>query len=479
MHPRRAPHCPKNKDSMATRIGNPDQYLQKVGNTYYARVKVPRTLQKTVKQTHLRRSLKTNSRADANLRKHAVVSELKAELAALRTAPLTDNTPFTFADARAIRDQLERLRDEGDDDQAQTVELVVSEHAERIERLYGPERAGRWFRVATQTGENLKELHERWLSTSDYKESTKAGHVKAVQEVLDHLRNDDARPEDVTQKMAVAYIDNNLTQRGLAHATIRDRLVSLGGFWKWLGGRGAVSRGVNPWAGHRISKKQNASSRPTKRGYTEEELLRLLEGNLTVKGWPTYAYLPDLIILGLFTGAREEELCSLTAAQVKAGRGYYTIQITDAKSKAGIRHIAVSHPAPVEAIKRRINGLSGGQRLFPELKPGGLDNKFSSSAVKAYGRYRRACQVPDGTDFHSFRRTVITVLERANVSQVSIARFVGHKVGTLAADTYSDGGNEALALEVAAQVVHAKAVGLAALSLAHAEHRAVEMPPPA
>lgn len=147
---------------------------------------------------------------------------------------------------------------------------------------YGPERAGRWFRVATQTGENLKELHERWLFTSDYKESTKAGHVKAVQEVFDHLRNDDARPEDVTQKMAVAYIDNNLTQRGLAHATIRDRLLSLGGFWKWLGGRGAVSRGVNPWAGHRISKKQNASSRPTKRGYTEAELLRLLEGILCV-----------------------------------------------------------------------------------------------------------------------------------------------------------------------------------------------------
>lgn len=451
---------------MATRIGSPDQYLQKIGNTYYARVKVPRTLQRMVKQTHLRRSLKTGSRTEANLRKHTVVSELKTELAALRTSPLSGDTPFTFADARAIRDQLEQLREAGDDDQAETIELVLSEHAEQIERLHGPERAGRWFRVATQTGENLKELHERWLSTSDYKESTKAGHKKALQEVLDHVRNEDARPEDVTLKIAVAYIDNDLTQRGLAHATISDRLVSLGGFWKWLGGRGAVSRGVNPWAGHRISKKQNASSRPTKRGYTDAELVRLLEGNETVRAWPTYAYLPDLIILGLFTGAREEELCSLTAAQVKARRGGYAIKITDAKSKAGIRHIAVRDVAPSEVMRRRTKGLSGSQRLFPELKPGGLDEKFSSSAVKAYGRYRRACGVPDGTDFHSFRRTVITVLERAHVSQVAIARFVGHKVGTLAADTYSDGGNEALAFDVAAKIVHAKPVISAALTLA-------------
>lgn len=86
--------------------------------------------------------------------------------------------------------------------------------------------------------------------------------------------------------------------------------------------------------------------------------------------------------------------------------------------------------------------------------------------MKAYGRYRRTCQVPDGTDFHSFRRCVITVLEHADVVQVSIARFVGHKVGTLAADTYSDGGTKALALEVASKVRCGTVVDDAAMVLA-------------
>jgi integrase len=451
---------------MKPKRGNPDQYLRKIGHTYYARVRVPRTLERIVKQTHLQRSLKTTSRADANLRKHAAVAEMKAELAACKASPPTEGLPLTFADARAIREQLERLRDDGDDAQVEAVEGYAANRAEVIERLHGVERAGRWFRAATVVGENLSELQAHWLAGADYKESTKAGHRKALKEVLEYLRKDDAMPSEVTLKVAVRYIDTDLIQRGLAHATIRDRLVSLGGFWKWMGSRGAVPKGEKPWTDHRISKTQNKGRGPEKRGYTDDEVLRLLKGNDAVKGWPTYSYLPDLVILGLFTGAREDELCSMVAERVTAKAGGYVLQIIDAKSKAGWRFVAVIDSAPVAVLKRRLKGLKGKQQVFPELKPGGLDKKLSSSAVKAYVRYRRACAVPDGTDFHSYRRMVVTVLERAKVDQVSIARFVGHKVGTLAADTYSDGASEGLALELAPRIRFRDDIERQALALA-------------
>lgn len=462
MHPRSAPTQPL----MPSRRSNPDQYLQKIGNTYYARVRVPRTLEKYVGQTHIRKSLQTSSRADANLKKHAAVARIKAELAELRkTPPAADGGGLSFADARAMREQLEHLRAAEEGEQVADLELVASDHAEKLEALFGHEHALKWFRKATATGDTLKDLQDRWLDSADYKESTKAGHRKALAEVLEYLRNDDARPGDVTLQVAVAFIDHHLTARGLAHTTIRDRLVSLGGFWKWMASRGAVPKGSNPWAGQKISKKQHTGSRPGKRAYTEAELLKLLEGNDTVRGWPTYAYLGDLIVLGLFTGAREEELCSLTRAQVEAGKGHYLLNITDAKTKAGIRFVGVTHPAPLAVLKRRTKGLQPGERLFPELKPGGLDKKFSSSAVKAYGRYRRACGVPDGTDFHSYRRNVITVLEHAGVDQVSIARFVGHKLGTMAGDRYSEGGSRAMALEVAKSITFTGTVEEAALAL--------------
>jgi hypothetical protein len=74
--------------------------------------------------------------------------------------------------------------------------------------------------------------------------------------------------------------------------------------------------------------------------------------------------------------------------------------------------------------------------------------------------------VPDGTDFHSFRRNVITVLEAAGVGQVPISRYVGHKVGTLAGDTYSQGGNKANAAETSKHIRFGAKVEAAAMLLA-------------
>lgn len=452
---------------MATKKGNPDQYLQKVGGTYYARVRVPRTLEKFTGQTHIRRSLGTSSRSEANLKKHAVVARIKLELAQLRSKPPKADEPgLTFEDARAIREQLDQLQAIGDHETRSTVEMVTLDHAEQLERLYGPDKARRWYRTATSSDETLTQLMERWLGGSDYRESTKYGHRKALKEVLAFMGKEDAYPNDITLNTVIAYIDTDLTQRGLAHSTIRDRLVSLGGFWGWMASRNAVPKGANPWAGHRISKKQNAGTRPPKRAFTDDELLALLNGNDRVKSWPTYSYIPDLMLLGLFTGAREDELCSLLVGDVEPHKDHCVIRIKDSKTKAGIRWVAVADPVPMAVLKRRMHKKAETAQLFHELTPGGLDDKLSASSVKAFGRYRRVCGVPDGTDFHSFRRNVVTVLEAARVDQVAIARFVGHKVGTLAADVYSQGGTKESAVETARRVGFGDKVVTAARALA-------------
>jgi integrase len=450
---------------MTTRRGNPDQYLQKVGGTYYARVRVPRTLEKYTGQTHIRQSLKTGEKAEANRLKHAVVGKIKAQLDALRKAPKRPHEPgMSFADAREWREQVQRLEAAGDYETVSTLDDVAVSHAEELERLYGHDRASKWYRIATNSDETLKELMGKWMSVSDYRESTKHGHRKALDEVLSFIDNEHALPKDVTRKTALAYIDNDLTQRKLAHSTIRDRLVSLGGFWSWMASRNVVSKESNPWTGHKISKKQNAGQRPPKRAYTEDELLALLKGTPKAKTWATYPPIADLIVLGMFTGARIEELCSLDVADIETGRGHQVITIKDSKTKAGIRLVGITHPAPLAVLKRRTAAKKG--RVFPELSEGGYDEKFSAAVSKAFGRYRRACGVPDGTDNHSFRRTVVTLLEAAGVGQVAIARFVGHKVGTLAGDTYSEGGSKANSLETSKRLRYGKKVEAAVTAFA-------------
>lgn len=456
----------------ARRGKNPDQYLHRPpnsGGTWYARVRVPRTLEKLVGQFHIRRSLETTSKAAANLRKHAMVGKIKEQLAELRRGPPPTGQPgLSFADAKAIRLELQRLRAAGDDDTASTHELVAAEAAERLEALYGHDKARRWYRAATRTTETLSELMGKWLKDRDYRESTKMGHRKALAEVLAFVNDPDAQPEDITPARALAYIDTDLTERGLAASTIRDRLVSLGGFWSWMATRQVVPREGNPWVGHRVSKKRHAGTRPPKRkgGYTDAELLLLLGGTARARRWPTYAYLPDLIVLGMYTGARIESLCALTAERVVKLKGGYVLRIENDKTEAGTRPVGVTSPAAVAVLARRTKGLEGAAPLFPELKPGGADGKWSSSAVKAYVRYRRECKVPDGTDNHSFRRRVTTVLEAASVTQTAIARFVGHKVGTLAADGYAGQRLDEWARDLSRKVRYSPRVEAAALQVA-------------
>ena len=452
---------------MSKKPSNPDQYLLLLGRTYYANVRVPRTLEKYVGQSSQRVSLKTGDRVIANQRKHAVVGSIKAELAALRLNPTEKaERGISLTAALQWKESLKASELANDVEQADLIRDLIHAKADDHERLYGTAKAVQWHRAATTTGDTLTELHTQWLATCDFKESTKERHRRALSAMLAFTGNAHAVPPDITRSVALSYLDSALTQRGLSHASIGSHLVSLGGFWQWLASRGAVAWGFNPWKGHRVSRARNQGRTVPKRIYTGLELLQLLTGNATVRAWPTFSYLPDLIVLGLFTGARINELCSLTITDIQQVEGHYVISITDSKTKAGIRYVAITHAAPAAIIKQRLSGPNGSASLFPELSPGGTDNKLSSSAVKAYSRYRRACNVPDGADFHSYRRNVITLLEAANVGQVAIARFVGHKVGTMAGDTYSAGGNIANAISTSNKIRYSPEIEAAALSLA-------------
>lgn len=176
---------------MATKRGNPDQYLQKVGGTYYARVRVPRTLEKQLRQTHIRKSLQTGDRAEANRRKRTVVARIQDELKRLREAPKAlEDRGISFADALEWREEARRLEAAGDHESLSTLEDVAVTHAEKVERLFGHDKALKFYRLATNTADTLVELQDKWLNASDYRESTKAGHRKALAEVLAAVKNE-------------------------------------------------------------------------------------------------------------------------------------------------------------------------------------------------------------------------------------------------------------------------------------------------
>lgn len=418
------------------------RYLQRIGHSWYVRVKVPRTLQAAAGNTHIRKALHTRDLDEANVLKWAHLKSIKAYLAKLRQVdPAAD-------EAREIRNQLIEDRKAGADadDLEPTLDYAERKAREMEERSGSYAQAKEWHDLATATTPLLSELIDTWLEGENYKEATKMAHRLALRDLQGFIGGDKL-PAMVTDDVAVKYVEDHLKKSGAAYYTQRRKLNSLVNFWKWLGLRKHVPRRFNPWAGVALSKSRTTKATPDKRAYTHEELVKLFAHP------PKYEGLADVSVLALYTGARVNELCSLVMQDITRREGFYFITLRTGKGITRERRIAVSHEHAVAVLDRLWSSADAPKtQLFPSFKPAGPDRKLSWSVVKAFGRFRDAAGLTRATDFHSLRRSLITQLENASVDQVKIARYCGHSISTLAFQVYSGGSTEQTSIEVAQRV---------------------------
>ena len=147
-----------------------------------------------------------------------------------------------------------------------------------------------------------------------------------------------------------------------------------------------------------------------------------------------YWWLP---ILALFTGARLEELAQLhhNDLDYDAHKTPF-IKINDEgdkriKTESSKRNVPV-HPFLVsigflDLFRRDAKG-SESRRIFPELKASGRLKKFGDMYSTHFTDYRRRTGTYEYLrDFHSFRRTFITMLRtKYDVHPLTVAAIVGH-----------------------------------------------------
>lgn len=226
----------------------------------------------------------------------------------------------------------------------------------------------------------------------------------------------------------------------LASKTLTQYLLAGSVFWKWANRyderwRTEFKNRVNPFENHDLPRVRGKAKADGKRRDFSLESLATLHDAATKDGQNVLA---DLILLGVYTGARIEELCKLRTENVISIEDVQCFDIADSKTVAGIRFVPI-HPALKPVVKRLLKDSVDGFLVHSKSR-----NKYgnrSDPLSKAFGRLKSAHGFGKQHVFHSIRGTVVTQLLRANVPGTLIAEIVGHETGTVTFDVYSQGSS--------------------------------------
>jgi integrase len=202
-------------------------------------------------------------------------------------------------------------------------------------------------------------------------------------------------------------------------------------YWSYLAKRNIIQNRDNPFSGLKFKEKANQTA-TRRKAFEIGQIIELHRQALHANDGD----IANLILIGSYTGARIEEICSLKVVNVKSTEGRVCIHITDSKTKAGVRVVPV-HKDLVELLDNLIT-KSVDEYIMSGLTADKYGNR-SNAIGKRFGRLKTRTGLGHEYVFHSIRKTVITVFENLGVSEGLTADIVGHEKKTITYGLYSAG----------------------------------------
>jgi integrase len=275
---------------------------------------------------------------------------------------------------------------------------------------------------------------------------------------------------ELITKADVMAFKRKLIDAGRSQINIRDRLAYLRTLLKWAAGEDLIPD--NPAQDVRMAVTERGEEREE---FSLDDLNAIFSGPVYSKGErPEKKMLGEatywIPLIGLFMGARREEIGQLRVADVRLvpylddteqRLEVWCIDITDTpddtklvnqiKNK-GSKRLVPLHPALIQLgfveYVQRLPDQAG--RVFPNLKPVGIGEKLTDKWGQWFKRYRVACGVTASTKvFHSFRHGWKTLAEDAKMSERVQRAFQGHE-GKDSADKY---GKAAPAMRIMVEAI--------------------------
>jgi integrase len=224
---------------------------------------------------------------------------------------------------------------------------------------------------------------------------------------------------------AVAY-KNALIDEGGSASRVNSKLSFLRDLFAYAVDNGH-REGANPFATTKVSSKSKLKQqeRPRK-PFTAEDIATIFDPTAYPARMdkPAYFWVP---FLALYSGARLEELASLSLAQIQREGDVWFFDIQKAKNSNSQRRIPL-HRTVVESgflAYAQAQQERGETQLFPELKPGA--NGYGKNVTRRFAGYLDERKIIDDRKvFHSFRHTFIGRMTELNVHPAMLMALVGH-----------------------------------------------------
>ncbi|WP_394250652.1 tyrosine-type recombinase/integrase [Vibrio profundi] len=233
----------------------------------------------------------------------------------------------------------------------------------------------------------------------------------------------------------ILKLNEVITLPTLSVESVKDYIQKSSSFFEWCLQMELTD--INPFKGIKFKKKRKDSE--AKNSYTAKQLSRIFYSEIFVNRSYKHPYQYWLPILGVFTGARLNELCQLYRNDVYVEKGIWVIRIDERFSGQKLKNTFSRRVIPLHKEILRLGFLEyidslPNDKLFPELTLG--RDGYASNASKWFGRYKTKLGFEKGYDFHSFRHTFATYLKNNGVPASEASELLGHSQSNITYDRY-------------------------------------------
>ncbi len=278
----------------------------------------------------------------------------------------------------------------------------------------------------------LSQIRDEYLS--EYKDkrklSTLSKTLLAVNLYLDSSDIIDVPMDNIKRTQVAAFIREQ--KKDKSPQTIQNYLSSLSAIYTYARQVYDCIPSDCPFIGYTLEAKATVISYEPFEFHQVNSLLQEAEEEIR-----------DVILIGLYSGMRLDEICSLKRTEIITIEGIRCFNITKGKTKSAIRCVPI-HSKLIDIVDKYLSLANGEYLLTHANQIKRKDGKTGPYYSQKFTRLRNSV-LPLATDrqcFHSLRGMFITELDRQGVAENRIAMIVGHGRGkTESFKTYSQGSD--------------------------------------